>query len=100
MRAYQEVRRQGEEMVRASGMRATFLRPWYVLGPGHRWPQLLRPGYWLLERLPATREAARRLGLVTLEQMVLALARAVEDPPEGIRILNVPQIRSVPPLPS
>ena len=97
MKAYQDVRSQGEESIRATGMRATFLRPWYVLGPGHRWPHLLRPAYWLFERLPATRESARRLGLVTLEQMVLALAGAVEDPPEGIRILDVPAIRSATP---
>ena len=97
MRAYQEVRREGEELIRATRMRATFLRPWYVLGPGHRWPSLLRPAYWLFERVPATREGARRLGLVTLEQMVLALAGAVEDPPEGIRILDVPAIRSARP---
>jgi len=56
-----------------------------VLGPGHRWPALLLPLYALFERLPATRDATRRLGLVTLEQMVSALAYAVEHPPERLR---------------
>jgi uncharacterized protein YbjT (DUF2867 family) len=94
MRAYQEVRAEGERLVEATGVPATFLRPWYVLGPGHRWPYLLLPAYWLLERLPATRESARRLGLVSLPQMVRALIFAVENPPaSGARVLEVPDIR-------
>jgi uncharacterized protein YbjT (DUF2867 family) len=54
-----------ETMIRQSGLNATLLRPWYVLGPGHRWPYALLPMYWLLEQLPRTRDGARRLGLVT-----------------------------------
>ncbi len=72
MRAYIAVREAGEEMIRSSGLHATILRPWYVLGPGHRWPYVLVPAYWILERLPPTRDAARRLGLITLEQMIRA----------------------------
>jgi nucleoside-diphosphate-sugar epimerase len=77
----------------ARGPNATILRPWYVLGPGRRWPYLLAPMYWLFERLPATRETAERLGLVTIEQMVRALVGAVENRCQGVRILGVPQIR-------
>ena len=54
-------------------MRATVLRPWYVLGPGHRWPYMLVPFYWLMERVPSKRETAQRLGLVTHAQMIAAL---------------------------
>jgi nucleoside-diphosphate-sugar epimerase len=93
MRVYQEVRIAGEAMVRTAGLRATFVRPWYVLGPGHRWPYLLLPAYALLERIPATREQARRLGLVTLGDMVAALVQAVEAPPRGERVVEVPEIR-------
>jgi hypothetical protein len=74
-------------------MRATFLRLWYVLGPGHRWPYLLVPAYFVFERLPGTRDAARRIGLVTLPQMVAAIVRAIESPPVGVRIVEVPEIR-------
>lgn len=95
MAAYIEVRRAGEALVTASGMAATFVRPWYVLGPGHRWPLLVLPAYWLMERLPATRETATRLGLVTLEQLVAALVHAVEHPPRDVRVLNVPDIRAM-----
>jgi uncharacterized protein YbjT (DUF2867 family) len=93
MKAYAAVRAEGEAIVRATRMNATFLRPWYVLGPGHRWPYLLVPAYWIFERLPGTRERARRIGLVTLPQMVAALASAVENPPDGVRIVEVPDIR-------
>lgn len=93
MKEYIAVRRQGEELLRASGMKATFLRPWYVLGPGHRWPYALLPFYWVCERLPATKEGAQRLGLVTVGQMLGALVWAVENPPEDVRVLDVPQIR-------
>ncbi len=93
MKAYWQARAEGEEILRASGLNATILRPWYVLGPGHRWPYALIPFYWLLERLPPTREGARRLGLVTLSQMTRALVYAVESPPQTLRILEVPEIR-------
>jgi len=95
MQAYVAARAQGEALIRAGGIAATFLRPWYVLGPGHRWPLLLLPAYWIAERLPATRETARRLALVTLEQMVAALIAAVEDPPDAVRVVEVPEIRSI-----
>jgi len=93
MKAYIAVRSECEELIRKSGMNATILRPWYVLGPGHRWPYALIPMYWLMEQIPATREGALRLGLVTLRQMRDALVNAVENPCNGIRIVEVPQIR-------
>jgi hypothetical protein len=52
------------------------------------------PAYWLLERIPSTRDAARRLGLVRLPAMVRALVAAVENPPAGVRVLEVPDIRA------
>jgi uncharacterized protein YbjT (DUF2867 family) len=93
MREYIAARTEAEEAIRKSALNATILRPWYVLGPGRRWPLAILPVYWLLEALPATREAARRLGLVTVEQMIGTMARAIEDPPNGVRVWEVPQIR-------
>jgi uncharacterized protein YbjT (DUF2867 family) len=95
MRAYVAVRQQGEELVRASGIPATILRPWYVLGPGHRWPYLLVPVYALFRALPWTREPADRLGLVTRDAMIAALAGAVDMPPHApVRVMDVPAIRA------
>lgn len=95
MQAYIEARAEGEAAIRASGLkRATILRPWYVLGPGRQWPRLLLPVYWILERLPSKRETARRLGLLTFQEMTKALVASVENPADGIRTLNVPEIKS------
>jgi uncharacterized protein YbjT (DUF2867 family) len=94
MKAFIQVRAEAEAMIRDSGLNATIVRPWYVLGPGRRWPYLLAPMYWLFELLPSTRETARRLGLVTIDQMVRALRRAVENPCRGVCIVEVPEIRS------
>lgn len=93
MHAYVGVRARAEEMLRASRLPFTALRPWYVIGPGHRWPLLLIPLYWLGEHLPAHRDTARRLGLVTLRQMVAALVQAIESPPTSSRVVEVPEIR-------
>jgi uncharacterized protein YbjT (DUF2867 family) len=94
MRAYLAVRAEAEAAIRGSGLNATVLRPWYVLGPGRRWPVLLLPMYWLFGALPGTRDSARRLGLVTHRQMVAALTEAVERPAAGVRIVEVPEIRA------
>jgi uncharacterized protein YbjT (DUF2867 family) len=94
MHAYIAVREQGEALVGATGIPATILRPWYVLGPGHYWPCMLIPFYALFRLIPTTREQANRLGLVTLQQMVTALTVAVETPPSaGVRIVDVPAIQ-------
>jgi uncharacterized protein YbjT (DUF2867 family) len=94
MQAYIAVRQEGEGRIRESAIPATILRPWYVLGPGHRWPYLLVPFYALATLLPPLRETAQRLGLVTIGQMVSALVASIERGPQGVRILDVPAIRA------
>ena len=101
MRAYIDARAAVETEIRRAhaeaGLRATVLRPWYVLGPSHRWPYILLPVYAIARLLPSTRTGAERLGLVTHAEMVAALVEAVEQPPDslgdGIRIWDVPRIR-------
>jgi hypothetical protein len=46
-----------------------------------------------MELLPATRAGATRLGLVTLKQMVQSLVHSIETPAQGVRIIEVPEIR-------
>jgi hypothetical protein len=73
---------------------STFLRPWYVLGPGHRWPYLLIPIYRVMQRYPGTRQSAERLGLITIRDMVGAIVAAVEAPPvDAARVWDVPALR-------
>lgn len=94
MKSYTAVRAECEAALHAAGMNVTIVRPWYVLGPGHRWPYALLPMYWLCERIPSTRHGARRLGLVSLPQMTRTLVSAIENPCIGARIIEVPQIRT------
>jgi len=94
MKSYIAVRSECEQLIHQQRLNATILRPWYVLGPGHRWPYTLLPFYKVMEWLPFTRKGAQRLGLVTLEQMVLALVEAVESPALGVRIVEVSEIRA------
>ena len=91
MAAYIAARAAGEQAIADARLTATVLRPWYVIGPGHRWPLLLVPFYAFAELVPAWREGARRLGLVTMDQIVRAIVRAVEQPPPSgtIRIVDV-----------
>jgi uncharacterized protein YbjT (DUF2867 family) len=93
MKAYIEARAEVEESLRGSGLKHTIIRPWYVLGPGHRWPYALIPVYKVMELIPSTRDSAKRLGLVTLQQMIAALVLAVENPSAEGRIVTVPEIR-------
>jgi uncharacterized protein YbjT (DUF2867 family) len=94
MKDYIAVRAECEQMLHDRHLNATILRPWYVLGPGHRWPYALLPFYKVCEWLPFTRAGALRLGLVTLDQLILALVEAVESPVQGTRVVDVPEIRS------
>ena len=94
MKDYIAVRAECEKMIQQRHLNSTILRPWYVLGPGHRWPTALQPFYRVAEWLPFTRADALRLGLVTLDQLIIALVEAVESPVQGTRIVEVPEIRS------
>lgn len=94
MKSYIDVRSRCEDLIREQHLNATILRPWYVLGPGHRWPYALLPLYKLAEWIPFTRKGARRLGLVSIEQMIMALVQSVESPVERVRIVEVPEIRA------
>jgi uncharacterized protein YbjT (DUF2867 family) len=94
MKVYIEVRSGCEALIREAGLRATILRPWYVLGPGHWWPVALIPLYRMAEGVPRFADGARRLGLVSLEEMVGALVRSIENPAEKTRILEPHDIRN------
>lgn len=95
MADYQEARRQGEQAIIASGMMATFIRPWYVVGPGHYWPLLFNPMFKLLEIIPSTSAKAKSLALVSLKQMLLTLKKVVlSEPKAGINIVEIKDIKN------
>lgn len=94
MQDYQQCRAEAEAFIINDCYKTTFLRPWYVIGPGHYWPLLFLPLFKLLELIPATAQKARALRLVYLRQMLNSLVYAVEDPPAGnLRVLEIADIQ-------
>ena len=84
-----------ESLLLESGVPYTIIRPWYVLGPGHRWAYALYPMYWIAGAIPSMREGARRLGMVTLGQMIATLTWAVETADGESRTIEAADIKRV-----
>jgi uncharacterized protein YbjT (DUF2867 family) len=93
MRAYQDVRKKGEVYCISSGLNCTFIRPWYVLGPGHRWPVLLLPVYAIARLVPSLKAKTEAFELVTINQMIDTLVKAVESVPRQLNVLEVADIK-------
>lgn len=99
MHDYQSVRKTAESYIRKAltteGVRsATFIRPWYVLGPSHYWPLLLFPFYWLAKISKKYRTAAEAKDLVWIHNMLDTLEFAIETPPQyGERIFEIKDIK-------
>ena len=93
MKEYQKVRKEAENVLQSKDLRCTFIRPWYVLGPGHWWPALLLPFYAIAELRPSWKQKARPKALVTIGQMLRTILHAIESSPQRLRIVEIPQIR-------
>jgi len=93
MKAFQDVRKEGEAYCLSKDLNCTFLRPWYVLGPGHWWPVALLPLYGIAELIPSIRNKAREKALVTISQVITTLVKAIEADPTPLRILEIKSIR-------
>lgn len=93
MAAYQVVRQEGEAYCLDTKLNCTFIRPWYVIGPGHWWPVLILPLYGIAELIPAWRKKARAMALVTIQEMTAALVNMAEATPLPVRILEIKDIR-------
>jgi len=92
MREFQQVRAEGERLLLQTGLKTSFIRPWYVLGPGHWWPILLKP-FLLLAKYAGKREAVENLDTVTLPQMINILLYAIKNPPGRNAVYDVPAIK-------
>jgi uncharacterized protein YbjT (DUF2867 family) len=94
MKDYIAVREEGERLLRESGIASTFVRPWYVLGPGHRWPYAILPAYWVWGAFSRHRETARRLYPVKLGDVIRVIAESVEETrePASVRVIEAPEM--------
>jgi uncharacterized protein YbjT (DUF2867 family) len=93
MKDYQECRAKCEELLHTASLKATIIRPWYIVGPGHYWPLLFLPLFKLLELLPQTKAKAKALRLVYLKQMLNTLVYAIGHAPAKTRIVEIADIR-------
>lgn len=93
MKDFQQVRKEGEAYIFAKGLRGTFIRPWYVLGAGHWWGALLFPVYAIAALRPKWKKKAKGFSLVTLNQMLKILLKAIESPAPQRRIVEVQHIK-------
>jgi uncharacterized protein YbjT (DUF2867 family) len=93
MQAYRQVRKEGEDYCISKGLNCTFIRPWYVLGPGHWWPLLLLPFYALANIVPSWKQKAAGMALATLPQMLAALVSAIEAAPQRQTIIEIAAIK-------
>ena len=96
MKEYQAARAAGEAALLQTGITCSFLRPWYVLGPGHWWPLLLKPFYWIGKRIPAFKEMSEKLDTVTITDMIAAILYCIDHPPvKSTEIYEVSDIKSI-----
>lgn len=93
MKDFQQVRAEGEQLLLDSELRTSFMRPWYVLGPGHWWPLLLKP-LLFIAKLAGKKEAVGNLDTVTLQQMIRALVHAIKNLPEKNVVYDVQKIKT------
>ena len=93
MKDFRQVRAKGEQLLTDSGLRTSFMRPWYVLGPGHWWPMLLKPLFFIA-KLAGKKEAAENLDIVRLQQMVRALVYAIKNMPGTNVVYDVQKIKT------
>ena len=94
MKDFQQVRAEGEALLLKQPFISSFIRPWYVLGPGHWWPLLLKPVYWILKLIPTTRMAAKNLDTVTINQIIKAMVNCIKNPPQQNNIVDVQAIKT------
>lgn len=93
MQAYQDVRKEGEKYCLSKTFNCTFIRPWYVIGPGHWWPVILLPLYGIAEIIPSWRKKARAMAFVTIRQMLDTLVYVTENKSPLFRTLEIKEIR-------
>lgn len=93
MHDYQVCRAACEKLIMETNLKASIIRPWYVIGPGHYWPLFFLPLFKLLEIIPRTSATAKALRLVYLKQMLKILVYAVEHAPERVRYFEIEEIR-------
>ena len=93
MKDYRDVRKEGEAYLQAKHLVCTIIRPWYVVGPGHLWPVTLLPFYGVAKFFPSMKKKAEEMSLITIGQMLGTIMKAIESPPQTLRIFEIKHIK-------
>lgn len=93
MKDYQLARAKGELMLRESKIPGIVVRPWYVIGPGHWWPLLLKPLYLLARVTRKYKTGAKKLDTVTIRQILNTLEHGIAEETNAIRYYEVEDIK-------
>lgn len=93
MKEFINVRKSGEKLLTETGMNCVFIKPWYVLGPGHYWPHLILPVYWVFMLIPPFSKTAKRLYPVRLKNVLNAITSSIEKDVKGITSLSTEELR-------
>ncbi|MBK8485050.1 MAG: NAD(P)H-binding protein [Saprospiraceae bacterium] len=92
MKDFQEAKSLGEKYLESLHLNSIFVRPWYIIGPGHWWPIFFIPLFKLLEIIPATSMKARKFSLITIHQMISSLIyiiNHIDKVPKYVEIENL-----------
>lgn len=95
MHNYQQARKRGESLVKSSGIPCTFLRPWYVLGPGHWWPVIFQPFFFFARMIKSLRKSIVHRQYVTIRQMIAALRIAIKNTPLYVMVMEIEDIKQL-----
>lgn len=95
MTSYVAVRAEVEALIRELGLHATIIRPFYVLGPGRRWPYLVMPLLWLSRIVPGLAQRTRSMIFNTRDQVVHAIVHAVLHPPTGVDVIDGRKLKTL-----
>ena len=93
IKGYQEVRKEGESYLLSKHLVCTFIRPWYVVGPGHLWPVFLLPFFRLGKMVSSQKKKIDERSFISIKQMIHTLIKAIDSPPQKLRVFEVKHIK-------
>lgn len=93
MKEFRAIRKEAEALLLTKNLPCTFIRPWYVIGPGHLWPLFLSPFYGAARMVPSWKEKAKALSLVTINQILHTFEKAIDSPPQRLRVFEISHIK-------
>jgi uncharacterized protein YbjT (DUF2867 family) len=93
LKEYQAARKEGENYLLSTPLVCTFIRPWHVIGPGHLWPVFLQPLHQIRKLLFAGKKKSEKISFITIGQLLDVMMKAIESPPQKLRIFEIRHIK-------